>query len=185
MSKAGLRFSKISPKIHGKSLRTVIETPKGTRNKFDFDPRVGAFLLGAVLPVGASFPFDFGFIPQTKGQDGDPLDILLLMDEPAFTGCVIQARLVGVIEATQTDKGKKIRNDRLIGVASESHIHRAIKSIDQIDPRLLDEIEEFFRSYNEMKGEKFKPLGRHGPARAMALVKKARWNRTNGGRNRA
>jgi inorganic pyrophosphatase len=94
----------------------------------------------------------------------------MLMDEPAFAGCVLEARLIGVIEAKQTEKGKTIRNDRLIGVASESHLHRRLRSLKEVDPRLLDEIEEFFESYNEMKGVRFKPLGRFGPKRAKALL---------------
>ena len=150
----------------------VIETPKGNRNKFSFDPGLQLFTLSAVLPVGESFPFDFGFIPGTKAADGDPLDVMLLMDEPAFTGCVIDARLIGVIEATQTDGTKKFRNDRLIGVSNESHLHRHIKSIKDIDSRLLEEIEGFFVAYNTIKGEKFKPLGRFGPSRALALAKR-------------
>jgi inorganic pyrophosphatase len=148
----------------------VVETPKGTRNKFTFDPDLQVFELSAVLPVGASFPFDFGFIPRTLGEDGDPLDVLMLMDVPAFAGCVLDARLIGVIEAKQTEDGKTIRNDRLVGVACESHLHRSLRSLKEVDPRLLDEIEEFFESYNEMKGARFKPLGRFGPKRAKALL---------------
>jgi len=155
-----------------KTVRVVIETPKHGRNKFSFDPEIQAFTLSAVLPVGASFPFDFGFVPKTKGGDGDPLDVLLLMDEPAFPGCVVEVRLVGVIEATQTQKGKKVRNDRLVAVASESHLHHNVKSIADVDPRLLDQIEDFFRNYNEAKGERFEPEGRHGPKRARALLEK-------------
>ena len=160
----------LSPRVRGKTVRVVIETPKHGRNKFTFDPNLQAFTLGAVLPVGQSFPFDFGFIPKTKGEDGDPLDVMLLMDEPAFPGCVVEARLVGVIEATQTEDGRRIRNDRLVGVAAESHQHQGLSSIRDIDSRLLDEIEEFFESYNDMKGVKFKPLGRFGPKRAKALL---------------
>jgi inorganic pyrophosphatase len=160
----------LKPGVRKKTVRVVIETPKHGRNKFAFEPDIQAFTLSAVLPVGSSFPFDFGFIPKTKGGDGDPLDVLLLMDEPAFPGCVIEVRLVGVIEATQTQKGKKIRNDRLIGVASECHLHRNVKTIQDIDPKLLDQIEDFFEDYNKMKGERFKPLGRHGPKRARALL---------------
>ena len=160
----------LKPDVRGKTVRVVIETPKHGHNKFAFDPAIQAFTLSAVLPVGASFPFDFGFIPRTKGGDGDPLDVLLLMDEPAFPGCVVEARLVGVIEALQTKKGKKMRNDRLIGVASESHLHRSVKSIRDVDPKLLDQIEDFFENYNEMKGERFEARGRHGPKRARALL---------------
>ena len=82
------------------TLNVIIDTPKGSRNKFEFDETQGLFKLRGVLPVGASFPFDFGFIPSTKGGDGDPLDALVLMDEPAFPGCLIEARLIGVIEAS-------------------------------------------------------------------------------------
>src|SRR5215208_6835365 len=86
-------------------LNVVIETPKGNRNKFKYDEQRGLFKLGGVLPRGAVFPFDFGFIPSTLGGDGDPLDVLILMDEPAFTGCLVPSNLLGVIEAEQTEDG--------------------------------------------------------------------------------
>ena len=72
--------------------------------------------MSKVLPLGASFPFDFGFIPSTKGEDGDPLDVLVLTEEPAFVGCVLPALLIGVLEAEQTEKGETVRNDRLVAV---------------------------------------------------------------------
>ena len=75
-------------------LNVIIETPKGCRNKYAFDADLRAYTLKSVLPKGAVFPFDFGSIPGTKGDDGDPLDVLLLMDEPAFTGCVVTAAVV-------------------------------------------------------------------------------------------
>jgi inorganic pyrophosphatase len=151
-------------------LNVIIETPKGHRNKFKYDEELGLFRLGGVLPAGAVFPFDFGFVPSTLGGDGDPLDVLALMDEPAFPGCLVCARLVGVIEAEQTQGGKTNRNDRLIVVAAESHDHREIRSLDEISTNLVDEIEHFFISYNQMKGKHFKPLGRFGPDRAQRLV---------------
>src|SRR6185295_6553872 len=86
-----------------KLLNAIIETPKGSRNKFSYDQKHGLFVLGGVLPLGAVFPFDFGYIPGTLGGDSDPLDVLVLMDEPAFTGCLVPARLIGVIEANQTE----------------------------------------------------------------------------------
>jgi inorganic pyrophosphatase len=169
----------LSPNARGGALRIVIETPKGTRNKFHFDPKLNAFSLTNVLPVGELFPFDFGFVPQTVGEDGDPLDVMLLMDEPAFPGCVVDARVIGVIEAEQTEDGKRWRNDRLIAVARESHLHRRIRSLRDLDSRLLDEIEQFFKSYNTMRGRKFKPLGRYGPGRAEVLVRKGLRARKN------
>jgi inorganic pyrophosphatase len=152
-------------------VNVIIETPKGSRNKFDYDEELGLFKLGGVLPAGASFPFDFGFIPSTVGGDGDPLDILLLMDEPAFTGCLVATRLIGVIEAEQTERdGETTRNDRLIGVAADAHGHSDVRSLEGLNENLLDEIEHFFVSYNQIKGKEFKPLGRFGTARARKLI---------------
>ena len=92
----------------------VIETPKGSPNKLTFEPRYGTFVLKGVLPAGAVFPFDFGFVPSTRADDGDPLDVLVLMDAPVYPGCIVPARLIGVIEAEQTEAGETERNDRLL-----------------------------------------------------------------------
>lgn len=151
-------------------LNVVVETPQGSRNKFDYDPEVGLFRLGGVLPAGAIFPFDFGFVPGTLGGDGDPLDVLVLMDEPAFAGCLLLARLIGVLEADQTEGGKTTRNDRLIAVAASSRSHVDVTSLDQINDNLVNEIEHFFVSYNTVKGKEFHPIGRFGPDRARNVV---------------
>jgi inorganic pyrophosphatase len=156
------------------TLNVVIDTPKGSRNKFKFDEKLGLFKHSGVLPVGAMFPFDFGFVPSTKGGDSDPLDVLVLMDEPAFVGCLVPANLIGVIEAEQTEGGKTERNDRLIAVAANSRNHRDIRTLDQVNENLLGEIEHFFVSYNQAKGKQFKPLGRSGPDRARRLIDEAR-----------
>ena len=152
-------------------LNVVIETPKGSRNKYNYDEETGLFKLGGVLPSGASFPFDFGFVPSTLGGDGDPLDVLVLMDEPAFPGCLVHVRLVGVVEAEQTERdGETERNDRLIGVAAESRLQRHVRALGGLSPDLLEEIEHFFVSYNQIKGKEFNPLGRFGPQKALKLV---------------
>jgi inorganic pyrophosphatase len=152
-------------------LNVIIETPKGSRNKFNYDDKLQLFKLGGVLPSGAVFPFDFGFVPSTVGGDGDPLDVLVLMDEPAFPGCLVRVRLLGVVEAEQTERdGETTRNDRLIGVAAESRLHRHVRTLKSLNADLLDEIEHFFVSYNVAKGKEFKPLGRFGPERAGELV---------------
>jgi inorganic pyrophosphatase len=152
------------------NLNVVIETPKGSRNKYAFDFDLNSYKLKTVLPHGAVFPFDFGSIPGTRADDGDPLDVLLLMDEPAFAGCFLEARLIGVITAEQTEKGKTERNDRLIAVAAESHTHASTKSLLKLEPTFVDEIEHFFVSYNDARGKKFKPIGRKGPAAAKRLI---------------
>ena len=152
------------------NLNVVIDTPKRSRNKYAFDFDVAAYRLKGVLPEGAVFPYDFGSIPATVADDGDPLDVLLLMDEPAFAGCLVECRLLGVIEAEQTEKGKTERNDRLIAVAAHSHTHASLRSLSKLEPKLLDEIEHFFESYNKARGKEFKPLARKGPAVAKRLI---------------
>ncbi|MDB5337046.1 MAG: inorganic diphosphatase [Planctomycetaceae bacterium] len=153
-----------------KSVNVIIETPRGSRNKFKFEPELGLFTLGSVLPAGAVFPYDFGFVPGTLGDDGDPLDILLMMDCPAFPGCRVLSRLIGVIEAEQAEGGKKERNDRLVAVAVEAHNDQNLKTLKEVDPELLKELEHFFVSYNQMRGKEFKLLGHRGPTQAKKLL---------------
>jgi inorganic pyrophosphatase len=171
-SSGGTSLSHLAPFASDPAgLHVVIDTPQGSRNKFEYDEELGLFKLSGVLPAGAVFPFDFGFVPSTKGGDGDPLDVLVLLDEAAFAGCLVVARLIGVIEAEQTEaSGETMRNDRLIAVAEKARDHKGVRSLGQLSEHLVDEIEHFFISYNEMKGVKFKPLGRYGPKRAERLV---------------
>jgi len=152
-------------------LNIVIETPKGSRNKYTYDEKRGIFKLGGVLPLGAVFPFDFGYVPATTGGDGDPLDVLVLMDEPAFPGCLVPGRLIGVIEANQTEDGETTRNDRLIAVATDARNHSGVRALGDLNSNVCDEIEHFFVSYNESKQKRFEVLGRFGPDRAEKVVK--------------
>jgi inorganic pyrophosphatase len=156
-------------------LNGIIEMPKGSRNKFDFDPERQLFKLGGVLPSGAAFPFDFGFVPSTLGEDGDPLDVLVLMDEPVFAGCLVPARLIGVIEALQTERdGQTMRNDRFIAVASHYRQQQNVRSLDDLNPGLVEEIEHFFVSYNDVKGKQFEAQRRSGPERAREVIEMGR-----------
>jgi len=123
-----------------------------------------------VLPLGSAFPYDFGSIPSTLAEDGDPLDVLLLGEEALFPGCLVTVRLVGVIQAEQTEHGKTFRNDRLIG-AIETPVNRPeIQTLEDLRTERLDEIEHFFIAYNHLEGRHFKPIGRHGPAIAEQLL---------------
>ncbi len=155
-------------------LNAVIEAPKGSRNKFDFDPVRGVFYLGGVLPAGAIFPFDFGFVPATLGEDGDPLDVVVLTDEgsQAFAGCLVAVRLLGAIEVEQGKPGEKPeRNDRLIAVVSRSRTYGQAKSLADVPVGIVEDIEHFFISYNMAKDIEFKPVKRSGPEDALRLVK--------------
>ena len=161
------------------TINVIVETSKGSRNKITFDPERGLYELGGVLPVGASFPYDFGFVPSTLGDDGDPLDVLLLMDEPVFAGCLVSARLVGVITAEQQERdGAVERNDRLLAVAEKSRLHADVRGLDDLGDTLLEEIEHFFVSYNEIRGKTFTPTARKGPQAARNVVAKATTGRT-------
>jgi inorganic pyrophosphatase len=166
-------LDRLAPFDHDGCMVVVIETPKGSPNKLAFEPRYGAFVLKGVLPAGAVFPFDFGFVPSTRADDGDPLDVLVLMDAPVFPGCLVPARPIGVIEAEQTEDGQTERNDRLLAVAANSATHRSIKGLRDLSPDLISQIEHFFASYNQAKGKRFVVKNRAGAARALALVKRA------------
>jgi inorganic pyrophosphatase len=157
--------------VKKRTCRAIIETPKGCRNKFDYDPDSGQFMLGGLLPEGMMFPFDFGFIPSTLAGDGDPLDILVLMDAPALVGCLIEVRVIGIIQAEQSEDGKTESNDRLLGVAIHSYDHEDLETIDDVSKTLLDQLEAFFISYNKQRGKKFKVTGTGGPAKAMKFLK--------------
>src|SRR3954469_16155076 len=134
------------------SLMVVIETPKGSPNKLTFEPRYGTFVLKGVLPAGAVFPFDFGFVPSTRADDGDPLDVLVLMDAPVFPGCIVPLRLNRVIEAEQPEEGEREQSDRLLAVAADAAAHRSVNRLSDLSQDLIAQIEHFFVSYNEVKG---------------------------------
>lgn len=155
--------------------RAVIEAPAGSRNKLKWQPALGAMELHAVLPLGTAFPYDFGFIPSTQGQDGDPLDVLLFMDEPVAPGTVVPCRVLGVILARQTPRGgKATRNDRLLAVGRDSHRYGHWTKMADVAPAVLDEIERFFVFYNAQKDVRFAPLGRRGAAEAKRLLEEGR-----------
>ena len=155
-------------------LRVVIETPKGSRNKFAFDSQQHIFELKKVLPAGMTFPYDFGFVPSTLAEDGDPVDVLVLMDEPAFPGCVLSCRPVGVIEGEQKDKKGKQRNDRIIAVEKDAHSFADVKTINDMGKQFEKELEEFFVNYHKLTGKEYRVLAMKGPDQARKLVKNHR-----------
>jgi inorganic pyrophosphatase len=160
-------------------LIAVVEAPRGSANKLKFDPATGVFFLHKVLPPGSVFPFDFGFVPATLGADGDPLDVLVLMDEPAHPGVAVPCRLLGAIEAVQreahdTRGARSKRNDRLVAVADKTHRFATCRSLRDLGAPLLDEIEAFFVFYNERFGRRFTPTRRAGVAQARRLVAQGR-----------
>lgn len=162
-------------KPHAKDhlVRVVIETPKGSRNKYAFQPELGAFELRKVLPAGMEFPYDFGFVPSTKAGDDDPLDVLVLMDEPAFAGCVLTCRLVGIIHGREKDKGRRVENDRLIAIEQDAHRFASVKGLKDLGPTFLKELEDFFVNYHALDDAKYRITGAGGAAAARRALKGA------------
>jgi inorganic pyrophosphatase len=160
-------------------IQVVVETPKGCRNKYSFDQDERIFALKKVLPAGMAFPYDFGFIPSTKAEDGDPVDVLVLMDEPAFPGCLLKCRPIGVIEGEQGKKGEKERNDRIVAIEQSNHRWAHVKHIDDLGKHFIKELEEFFVNYHELTGKKYKVIDIRGPGEACRRIDECRRN-TNG-----
>ena len=152
-------------------ITVVIETPRGSRNKYAFDRQANVFTLKKVLPAGMAFPFDFGFIPTTMADDGDPVDVLVLMDEPAFAGCRLNCRPIGIIEGQQLEGKKKIRNDRVVAVQEDNHSYGNITHIDDLGKAFVRDLGEFFVNYHALNGSEFKVLGIKGPQQALRRIR--------------
>ena len=154
----------------GKKIYAVIESPKGTGNKYTYFPGKDYFKLTKVLPAGMVFPLDFGFIPGTKGEDGDPLDVLVISGKGSFTGAVLECRLAGIIKAKQQEGHKKEGNDRLIAVSDEHDEFRDINSIKDITESVVKEIGEFFVNYNKIDDKEFEVTGWGDEKEARAII---------------
>lgn len=176
MSSAGVSNPEELEPFRDGVLQVVIETPKNSRNKYAWDEQRRCFQLKKVLPAGMSFPYDFGFVPRTRADDGDALDVLLLMDEPAFCGCVLEARVVGVFEGEDTlEDGSKQRNDRLVAVAEASDLFADIHHVHDLPEQMLRHMGEFFENYPRVLSQKtFTLLRTAGPDEANQLIEKAR-----------
>jgi len=155
-------------------LVVIIETPKGSRNKYAFKPDEEIFMLKRVLPAGMSFPYDFGFVPSTLGGDGDPLDVLVLMDEAAFPGCRLTCRVIGIIEGEETEHGSTMHNDRIVAIELANHSFAHVKHVSDLGSTFEEEIESFFVNYHRLSGTEFRVLAMKGPSAAQKAIKQAR-----------
>lgn len=153
-------------------ITVIIETPKGSAQKYDYNKKLKCFKLNKVLPAGMVFPFDFGFIPGTKGEDGDPLDVIVMSEFKTFTGCALDCRIIGGFTANQTERsGDKIRNDRFIGIPVESSLFKNMNSIQELPNDFIRQLEDFFKNYNEGSGKKFEVLSLLNAKDANKLIK--------------
>jgi inorganic pyrophosphatase len=155
------------------TIQVIVETPKGSRNKYAFDAEQKVFTLKKVLPAGMTFPYDFGFVPSTEADDGDPLDVLILMDEPAYPGVVVKCRIVGVIEGEQGNGKKTLRNDRVIAAEVANHQWSHVKHIDDLQEQFIEELSEFFVNYHKLQGKEYRVLDVKGRGAGRKCVQQA------------
>lgn len=157
-----------------KTFTVVVETPKGSTLKYDYDKKLNGYRLGKIMPTGMIFPYDFGFIPNTKGSDDDPLDVVVISEFHSFPGCIIECRLIGGILAEQESKKGMIRNDRFIAIPELSLVYSEITDISDMPKKLVTELEEFFVNYNRIEHKKFKPMGTINAKETKRQIKKAK-----------
>jgi len=151
----------------------VIETPKGSAQKYDYVPNTPFFKLKKILPSGMVFPYDFGFIPKTLGEDGDPLDVIVISEFHSFPGIIIKCRVIGGIKAEQSEEEgskKMIRNDRFLAIPKCSNIFQHIEKMEDLPKQITNDLEEFFVDYNKLEGKRFKVLEKMGPKEAQRLI---------------
>ncbi|MDS3860890.1 inorganic diphosphatase [Thermosynechococcaceae cyanobacterium BACA0444] len=149
-------------------VNVLIEIVGGSRNKYEFDKEMNAFILDRVLYSSVQYPFDYGFIPNTLGDDGDPLDGLVIMDEPTFPGCVIAARPIGYLE--MIDGGD--RDEKILCVPADDPRYGEVKSLKDIAPHRLAEVAEFFRTYKNLQKKVTEILDWQDVDKVQALVDK-------------
>ena len=133
----------------------VIEIPKGGKNKYEYDRRLGLFRLDRVLYSSVHYPAAYGFVPGTTAGDGDPMDILVMTTEPTFTGCLIEVRPVGLFR--MRDEAGEDEKVLSVPVADPGLSH--VRELNDIPPHFLKEVEHFFKIYKELEGKKVVTVG--------------------------
>jgi inorganic pyrophosphatase len=151
-------------------MQAVIETPRASRIKFAYDPATGLFRAKRVLALGLWFPFPFGFLPSTKGEDGDPLDVMVMTELALPTGCLVHVGMIGVIKVEQEEAGRRFRNDRFLAAPYVDGAIAKPRSLSDIDEPTLSELETFFVAYEAEAGKTIQLLGRGNQSEAEALV---------------
>jgi inorganic pyrophosphatase len=151
-------------------VRAIIEIPKNSSNKYEYDGELGIFRLDRALYSPMHYPGDYGFVPGTLADDGDPLDILVLVDEPSFTGCLMETRPVGVLHMVD---GKE-NDQKILAVPNRNPRYDSIHTIDQVYPHIRRELEYFFTIYKELQSAKAKMEGWGGPREARRIINEAR-----------
>lgn len=166
---ASLLHAPIGPRAP-ETVNAIIEIPRGSTNKYEYDPASGLFKLDRVLFSPLFYPFDYGFIPSTHYIDGDPIDVLVMIWHPTFTGCMIEVRPIGVLEM-RDEKGP---DEKVLAVASNDPRFGYRTHFDQISPHTLKEVMHFFQVYKHLEEKQVDVVGWHGPELANELIMKYR-----------
>jgi inorganic pyrophosphatase len=153
-------------------VHAVVETPRGSSCKLEFDPDLRVFTLAKPLMAGLTYPYDWGFIPSTKAEDGDPLDVLVIHDAQTYPGVVLRCRPIGILEVEQTSRGKKERNDRVFAVPDRSPHESDLNDVRHLPSRAREDLEQFFLATNALEKKKLEFLGWRGPAQAIKKIKR-------------
>jgi inorganic pyrophosphatase len=151
----------------------VVETPRGSRAKFEYDPKLRAFTLAKPLIAGLTYPYDWGFIPSTKADDGDPLDVLIIHEAATYPGLVLACKPIGLLEVIQVDRGEKERNDRLFVVPDRAPFEGHLQDIRRMPKRAISELETFFQTTDALEAKHLEFRGWRGPAEARKLIRKS------------
>jgi len=155
-----------SPEI----VRMIVEIPKGSGNKYEYDGALGIFRLDRVLYSPMHYPGDYGFVPGTLAEDGDPLDVLTLMQQPSFTGCMIEVRPLGVLNMVDSEEG----DQKIIAVPTKDPRYSQVHTIEQLYPHVRRELEHFFSIYKELEGRVSTMQGWGGPKEARKVIAECR-----------
>src|SRR6478609_10698907 len=166
-------FMNLQPFTEDGDVQVVVETPRGSRAKFAYDPKLETFALTKSLLTGLTYPHDWGFVPSTKADDGDPLDIMVIHDAATFPGLVVTCRVIGILQIEPKSKKKSERNDRLFAVPRRSHSEQALKDVRDLTKPIQEELEKFFIATDELEDKKLDIIGWKGPKTALQAIKDA------------
>jgi inorganic pyrophosphatase len=164
-------YINLPPFTEHADVHVVVETPRGSRAKFAYAPKLDTFTMSKSLLTGLTYPHDWGFVPSTRADDGDPVDIMVIHDATTFPGIVLTCRVIGILQIEQKSKKKTERNDRLFAVPRRSHSEQGLHDVRELSKPIQQELEKFFMATDELEDKKLRIIGWKGPRIAMKAIK--------------
>ena len=162
-------LDRLPTRAEGDCVNVIVESPRGSRLKFDFDPKLGTFTVGRPLPLGMSYPFDWGFIPSTRGADGDPVDAMILNDVPTYPGILVRCRPIGMVELVQRESGGKPElNNRIVLLPQWRDAH--LEEASDLPGEVRAQVENFFVSTAKFTNKQVRIKGWASARKAMRFI---------------